>query len=44
MQNLRLDMEHKLKGDTKKLLVGMIMDEGEYFADALRTQVEGSFK
>ena len=43
-KNLRSDLEHKLKGDTKKLLVGLVLDEGEFFAEALRDQVEDSFR
>jgi len=42
-KNLRSDLEHNLRGDLRKLMVGLILDEGEYFAEALRSQIDGSF-
>ena len=43
-QNLRHDLERKLHGDAKKLLVGLITEHGEFYAEALRTQIDGSFR
>ena len=38
-KNLRSDMEHHLRGDLRKLLVGLILDEAEYFAEIGRAHV-----
>ena len=41
---MRHDLERKLHGDAKKLLVGLITEHGEFYAEALRTQIDGSFR
>ena len=43
-QLLRSDLEHNLRGDTRKLLTSLVVDDGEFYAEALRSQVDGSFR
>ena len=40
-QILRSDLEHKLRGDAKHLLVGLVQDEAEFCVSALRYQIDG---
>ena len=43
-QILRSELEHKLRGDTRHLLVGLVKDEAEFCVDALKLQMEGEAK